>query len=232
MSKAKPVLPVVLGLALPGVVLAQAPAPEERVAALKQSLQQSQAQLRQYEWIETTVMSLKGEEKSRKQNRCYYGADGNLQKVPVAASAPQGRKPRGLRGKIVENKKEELSDYMERAVSLVKLYVPPDPGLIQKSKDAGKASIHMTQPGKRARLEFRDYLEAGDVVGVDVDLTSDRLLGIRISTQLGSPEDPVGLEVRFANLADGTGYPANIALDAKAKSVKVNVQNSGYRKLQ
>ncbi len=223
------------GFTLAGAAAAQAPsgqpAPDERVAALKQSLQQDQARLRQYEWIETTVVSLKGEEKSRKQNRCYHGADGSLQKVPVAEAAPQGRKPRGLRGKIVENKKEELSDYLERAVGMVKLYVPPDPGLIQRSKDAGKASLHMVEPGRRARLEFRDYVEPGDVLGVEVDLAANRVLGLSVATFLGSPADPVALDVRFGRLTDGTGYPAQVRLDANAKNVRVDVQNTGYRKL-
>lgn len=208
---------------------AQAPSLDERVAALKQSQQQDQARLRQYEWIETTVMSLRGEEKSRKQNRCYFGADGRVQKLPVSATA--AKKPRGLRGKIAENKKEELADYMERAAGTVKLYVPPDPGLLQRAKDAGKASIHVLEPGKRARLEFRDYLERGDLVGVEFALAANRVLGLSVSTFLGSPEDPVGLDVRFANLVDGTGYPARVTLDAKAKNVTVAVENTGYRKL-
>ena len=55
------------------------PAPKERVAAIKTSFAQSQAKLREYEWIETTVVSLKGEEKSRTQKRCYYGAEGQVQ---------------------------------------------------------------------------------------------------------------------------------------------------------
>jgi len=227
-----------LGVILAAVAVAAAaqpptgaqPAPQERIAALKQSLAEDQAHLRQYEWIETTAVSLKGEEKSRKQNRCYHGADGKVQKVLVAAPPPPEKK-RGLRGKIIENKKEELSDYMERAVNLVKLYVPPDPGLIQRAKDAGKASIHMLEPGRRARLEFRDYLEAGDVVGVEVDLTANRLLGLKVSTFLGSPQDPVGLDVRFATLNDGTGYPGVVLLDASAKQVHVAVQNTGYRKV-
>ena len=54
---------------------------------LKQWLQASQAQLRTYEWVETTVITKGGEEKSRKQNTVYYGADGKLQKVPVAGGA-------------------------------------------------------------------------------------------------------------------------------------------------
>ena len=70
-------------LVLPALLLAQQPAPPEKVAAGKQSFQESQAKLRQFEWIETTAVSYKGEVKSKKQNRCYYGADGVLQKVPV-----------------------------------------------------------------------------------------------------------------------------------------------------
>src|ERR1044071_7460717 len=68
------------------------PTPQERAAALKQSMQESQAKLRQYEWTETTVVSLKGEEKARTQKRCYYGADGKVQKVPMG-DAPAAKQP-------------------------------------------------------------------------------------------------------------------------------------------
>src|ERR1044071_1482852 len=79
---------------------AQVPAgPDQLVAALKQNLAESQKRLRQYEWIETTSISLKGEEKSRKQQRVYYGADGKLTKLPIeqppAQAAPSGRRGRG-----------------------------------------------------------------------------------------------------------------------------------------
>jgi hypothetical protein len=203
------------------------------VAALKQSLADSQASLRSYEWVETTVVSLKGEEKSRKQNRCYYGAEGQVQKLPVEEAAPQsrGRKRRGVRGRVAEKKKGELTDYMKRAVNLVHMYVPPDPSRIQRSKDAGKASIQMLDPGKRARLEFRDYLEDGDSLAIELDLVTNTLLGLAVSSYLGSPEDPVGLDVQMGSLQDGTGYPARITLDTQAQKLSVTIENSGYRKV-
>src|SRR5262249_49937201 len=85
--------------------------PEQRVAALKQSMQQSQTRLHQYEWIETTIIKLKGEEKSRKVMRCYYGADGKLTKVPMPDAAPKaeakpergGRGGGRLKAKVVES---------------------------------------------------------------------------------------------------------------------------------
>lgn len=202
---------------------------EERVAAIKASLAVSQAALKQYEWVETTVVSLKGEEKSRKLNRCYHGADGGVTKVPLTAPPPAEKK-RGLRGKIAENKKEELTDYMQQAVGLVKSYVPPNPGLIQAAKDAGKVSVDIVQPGKRVRLNFRDYLKPGDTLGVEIDMTSNRLLGLTVKSYLEEAKDAVSLTARMASLNDGTTYADAITLDATAKKVKVAVDNSGYRK--
>jgi hypothetical protein len=210
---------------------AQQPSVPERVAALKATLEAGQIILKQYEWIETTTVSLKGEEKSRKQERCYYGADGGVAKVPLTASPETARK-RGLRGRIAENKKEELTDYMKSAVSLVKTYVPPNPTKIQAAKDAGKVSIDLLEPGKRARLNFKDYEKAGDTLGIEVDLVNNRPLSLQVATYLDDPKDAVALDVRMGQLNDGTTYPSDITLDAKAKKLKVNVQNNGYRKNQ
>ena len=200
----------------------------ERVAAVKQSFAGSQAVLRGYEWVETTVIVLKGEEKSRKQNRCFYGADGKLAKVALAEPAPE-KPSHGLRGKIKEKKKEELADYMEEAASLVHKYLPPDHAKIQACADAGKASIQILEPGKRARLSFAGYLQPADVLSVDIDLTNNTILGTSVNSALGGG-DPVALDVRFGKFPDGTIYTAESNLDAKAKNVRVTVTNDGYRK--
>ena len=215
--------------ATPAAEPAPTPAPKERIAAVKKSFAESQARLRSYEWIETTVTSLKDEEKARTENRCYFGADGKVQKVPVIAP-PEEKPARGLRGKIKEKKKEELADYMESAAALVHKYLPPDQAKLQKCADAGNASINILEPGKRAKLEFRDYLQPGDKLSVEIDMTNNTILGVGVSSALGEDKDPVTLEVKFDKFDDGTIYTSETKLEAKAKHVKVNVQNSGYRK--
>ena len=212
------------------IVMAQAPSVPERVAALKATLEASQIILKQYEWIETTVVSLKGDEKSREQERCYYGADGGLQKITLTPPTPEKTVRGPLRRRIAEKKKEELTDYMKSAVALVKTYVPPNPAKIQAAKEAGKVTIELLEPGKRARLNFRDYEKPGDNLGVEVDLVNNRPLGVKVSTYLDDAKDAVTLDVRMGQLNDGTTYPSENTLDAKAKSLKVTVQNSGYRK--
>ena len=223
----------------PAPVQAQPPAPptpQERIAMLKQWLQASQAQLRSYEWVETTVISQGGAEKSRQEKQCYYGADGRVQKMPLSQSSsekggPPGVLPFGkLARKAAENKKEEVTAYMTRAAELVHAYVPPDPGRIQQSVDTGKASVNVVQPGRLVRLDFRDYLKPGDLLGVEVELPTNRLVRVSVSTYLDTPADAVGLTVGMGGLPDGTIYPLQTDLDAKAKGVRVTVQNSGYRR--
>lgn len=216
-------------LLMPAIVRSQSTAMEERVAALKQSVARDQQNIRQYEWIETTVITLKGEEKSRQQKQCYYGAEDSLQKVEVSATPPP-KKKRGLRGRIAANKKEELTDYMKQAVALVKTYVPPDPARIQAVKHAGKVSLDLPGGGKGARVNLRDYAKPGDVLSVEVDPASNRVMGLTVATYLDDAKDTVTLDVRFSALQDGTGYPATELLVASAKNLSVNVTNSGYRK--
>jgi hypothetical protein len=209
------------------LLLAQQPTPQERVLALKASLAASQAILKSYEWVETTVVSVKGDEKSRKQERCYYGADGGVQKVLLSqTSAPQ--KKRRLFGKVIAAKKqEEMTDYMKEAVALAKQYFPPEPVLIQRAKDAGNVSVS-PQPGQRVRLIFADYLKAGDSLALDVDLASNRPLAAKASSYLDSQKEPVTLDVQFSTVNNAT-YVARTVLDAKGKNLKVTVENSGYR---
>lgn len=211
------------------------PSSDQIVAGLKQNLADSQKRLRQYEWIETTAISLKGEEKSRKQQRVYYGADGTLTKLPIgpppaSPPAPSGRRGGRLKQRIVENKKDEMQEYMERAAALIHKYVPPNAALIQKAKDDGKVQVQPVQPGT-VRAEFYDFVQAKDSMAIDADVKALMLSGLTVKTYLDKAEDAVTLEVRFAALADGTSYAARTMLDAKAKNIRVVIENTGHRPL-
>jgi len=221
------------GILAAGHTAAQQPAnptPQQRAAMLQQWLKASQMQLRGYEWVETTVVAKDGQEKSRKQNRAYYGADGKVQKTPIddgSASQSGGREGR-LGKRVKEAAKEQMTDYMQSAVQLVHSYVPPDPARIQQVIGAGKFSA--SPSGQQVRLDFKDYLKAGDTLSMKLDMPTNRLLGINVSSYLDSPADPVLLDVGMGVLPDGTIYTAKTVLDAKAKGLTVTVENSGYRK--
>jgi hypothetical protein len=210
--------------------------PEQVLAAIKQSLGASQKQIRQYEWIETTIISLKGEEKARKVNRAYYGADGKLVKVPMGDAPKKDAEPdrdRGRRGggnvkeRIIENKVEDMQNYMEQASKLIHQYVPPDPALVQKARDAKKMTIKPSEG--RVLAEIADYLLAGDMLTIAVDPVAARLLGLNVATYLEKPEDKVTLDVGMGTLSDGTVFTSRTTLDATAKNIRVVIENSGHK---
>src|SRR5271169_4591927 len=99
---------------------------QEKVAALKQSVAKNQQALRGYSWTETQETIFKGETKSTKESQCQYGPDGKVQKTLLSGSQPPPQQ-RGLKGRIIEKKKDEMQDYMERVASLIQRYVPPEP---------------------------------------------------------------------------------------------------------
>jgi hypothetical protein len=210
-------LSVGLGFSIVSTTSAQDPAAvQERIAAVKQSLATSHQALRQLEWIETTTVTIKGEQKAQILKKCYYGMDGKLQKVPILP--PGGEK------------NEKLADFAESAVALLQRYVPPDPALIQRAVDHGKISIKVLDPGRSAALVFSDYILPGDSLSVALDLTKNSITSCSVATYLEEPKDSVTLNFGFGSLVDGTTYPANITLTAPSKHLQVAVENSGYRK--
>jgi len=112
----------------------------------------------------------------------------------------------------------------------VKSYIPPDPAKIQAAKDAGKVSMTVLEPGKRVKIDIKDYEKTGDDLGIEVDMATNQILGLSVASYLTDASDAVTLDVRMAALADGTGYPSTITLDGKSKQVQVAVTNSAYQK--
>lgn len=212
------------------------PTPQQRAQMLKQWMQLSAQQIRAYQWVESTVVSKDGEEKSREQDSCFYGPDGTLQKVTLSKSAGSekvmpGILPLGmLANKIAEKKAGEVTEYIGQAKELLKSYVPPVPSLIQRAMDSGNLSVQALDPGRRVRLTLANYLKAGDTLSVDVELPTNRLLAVTANTYMDTPQDVVTLNVTMGVLPDGTIYAAQSVLDAKSKGVVVTVQNEGYRK--
>jgi len=216
-------------------VLAQGATPPDRGAAIKELLTKNSASLRTYSWVETTTITLKGEVKKQEQKQCFYGADGKVQKTPIGAAPAAKQEPSGggrggrLKQNIIENKVEDMKEYMEKVAALVHDYVPPAPAKIQAAQAAGNVS---TQPaGTAVNLVIKNYLKPGDLLTIGADPTAKRLTSYKAQSFVEKPkEDDVTLNVTFGALQDGTFYPQQILLDVTAKKIQVKIANSGYKK--
>jgi hypothetical protein len=202
---------------------------QERVAALKNSMIASQQDLRTYQWVETTTVSVNGEQKSYKEESAYYGADGSIQKIPIASSAPP-KKKFGLRGAIQESKIEEMTDTMKQATALVKSYLPPNMALLDQAVKMGNVSLDVLQPGQVVRLNFKNYKMPGDVLSITVNVQTNRLLAVAVNTYMGDPSNPVTMASQMGTLMDGATYTARTELDLPSKKIEVDIVNTGYRK--
>lgn len=216
-------------LTIVGFAIAQSSELQEDVNLIKKNLSESKEKVKKYEWIETTTTFVNGEQKSVKQNQCYYSVDGQLTKVATGATTPAAKNPPGLRGKIAESKKEEMGNYIEAALNKIKTYIPPKAEIIQKIYADGKMGIKILEPGKKFKLEFPDYSQPADMVSITLDKENKLLLGYTVNTFVEGATDPVSLVINLKTLPDGTSYPADITFNSTSKKVKIVMTNSGYK---
>ncbi len=228
-----------LGVALHAQPPAQpAAGAADPVAAVKQSLQQGLAKARGYEWVETTVISLKGEEKARKQNRCYYGADGKVQKIaidqPAAQEKPQAggrtsrREAEGEGRREQEGRDAGVHEEGGRAHSLLRA--------ARRREDPGREGGGPREARAAGRREGahrdRGLPAARRPLTIDLDTAANRLTGLGVNSYLDKKDDTVTLAVQMNSLADGALYAAQTTLDVKAKNITVVIQNTGHRPVQ
>jgi len=208
--------------------LPQNPELQEKLAAVKQSVAENKQKLRQYQWTETTQLTLKGDAKPPTKNSCLYGPDGQVQKTLIG---PPPEQPSGgrMKRKIIEKKTGEMKDYMQDVKAVLSLYVPPDPQKMQAAYQAGKLSLNPV-PGA-VNLVFTDYAQPGDKMTLTFDTAAKKITTLNISTYMGQEKDAVKLQVQMGSLPDGTNYVQQTVLDATAKQLVVTTTNSNYQKL-
>lgn len=205
---------------------------QQKLAALKHSAAENKQRLHQYQWIESTQLTLKGKPKPPKQEMCSYGPDGQVQKIPMSdsqAQQPSGRQGR-LKEHVVEKKKEEMQDYMQQVKGVLGMYVPPDPQRLQQAYQSGNVSINKTAGSGIAQLVFKNYAQPGDQMTVSFDTASKKIANLNVNTYINDPKDAVKLAVQFASLPDGTNYAQQTVINAPTKELQVTTTNSNYQK--
>ena len=215
---------------------------QQRLVEVKQNLARNQEALKQYTWVETIEVSMKGEVKSRKQSNCRYGPDGKVQKEQVSGGGgeqPQGRKPRGIKGRRRQKKMQqkqqqkmaEMKEHMDRVMSLTSRYVPPNPPKMQAAFEAGNASISRSPQAGTVTLTVRNYIKEGDSLSLVFDTVAKGVRSINVGSYLEGPEDVVTLAVKYVSPPNGPSYIGETLLDAKAKKIGVRITNFGHQRM-
>ena len=201
---------------------------QQKLAAVKQAAAENKQQLHQYQWIETTQLTLKGDAKPSSQKLCQYGPDGQVQKTPIG---PPPQQPSGgrMKQRVIAKKKEEMQEYMGDVKDVLSMYVPPDPQKMQQAFQAGKVSLNPA--GGVVNLIFTDYAQPGDRMTLSFDTASKKIISLSVNTYMGQAKDAVTLQVQMASLPGGPNYAQQTILTASAKQLVVTTTNSNYQKL-
>lgn len=217
---------VAIGAATP--LIAQSDALQQKFATVKQAVAQNKQRLQQYQWIETSQLTLKGDEKPPTQNQCQYGDGGQVLKTPIGPPPPAPSGGR-LKQKVIAKKKTEMKDYMEDVKGLLTMYVPPDPQKMQQAFQAGKLSFNPA--GGIVNFIFKDYAQPGDQMTLTFDPAKLAVISLSVNTYMGDSKDAVILRVQMASLPDGTSHVQQTVLNATAKQLVVTTTSSNYQKL-
>ena len=201
---------------------------QQKLAAVKQSVAENQQKLHQYQWVETTQLTLKGDAKPPKQSMCQYSPYGTVEKTPMGppSEPPSGRR---VKQRIIEKKKEEMQEYMGQVKDLLGMYVPPDPQKMAQVFQAGKVSLNSAGGG--VNLVFRDYALPGDQMTLSFDLAARKITNLNVNSYMGESKDAVTLQVQMASLPGGINYAQQTVLNASAKQLVVTTTNSNYQKI-
>lgn len=201
---------------------------QDRLMAAKQSAAENKQKLLQYQWTETTQITLKGDPRPPTQSSCQYGPDGQVQKTPIG---PPPEQPSGgrLKERVIEKKKAEMQNYMQDVKSVLAMYVPPDPQRMQQAYKAGNVSLTPI-PGA-INLVFTNYAQPGDKMTLTFGTEAKKITTLSVDTYMGEAKDAVTLHVQMGSLPDGTNYPQQTVLTAPAKELTVTTTNSNYQKL-
>jgi 23S rRNA pseudoU1915 N3-methylase RlmH len=234
------VLAVVVGASLSGIrAPAQNPDVQQRLAEVKQASAQNKQELATYTWQEQDTISLKGEVKKQESFQVQMGADGKPQKTPLNAAPPaappsqaeSGRRGGRVKEHIVENKKEEYKEYAQKIAALAHSYTPPDPAKLQQAQQQGNIKVAPGSAENQVQLQITNYLKPNDSMTITFDKAAKAIQSVQIASYMDSPSDAVKIAVQFAKLPEGVNHIAAMTVEGVSKQLKVDVQNSGYKKM-
>jgi hypothetical protein len=224
---------LILALTLAGTVLlcAQNPQVKEQVAALKQSLAANKAALQQYSWTETTQIYYKDELKKTITKMCRYGPDGQVQKTDIGPqAAPQEPEGRRLKRHIVEKKTDEMKDFAQSEIALIKQYVPPTKEAIDAAMQAGNVAVTPGGAGV-VSVKFTNYVKQGDSMTLQFNMAAKSILSVNVNSYLDEPKKAVTLSVMFQNVPNGPNYAASKTLNAPSEKLKLVITEGTFQKL-
>jgi len=223
-------IPVFLSFA----ALAQSP---QQLGALQQKLQEIQQatamneqQLRGYQWIETTTLTIEGKPRPPQQSLCRYGPDGTVHKTPMQAQQAPQVSGGPLRKHIAEKKIEEFQEEVAQIHALTAMYLPLSHAKLGQALHVNRVDLERDGANGSAII-VNDYAKPGDQLRISLNVSTMHVQRIEVKSYFDQPSDALTADVQFSLLPDGTTYPSVSTINAPSKKISITTVSSDFSKL-
>jgi hypothetical protein len=209
------------------LAIAQNPQMEEKLMAIKQSMDTNKQKLAQYTWTETEAISIKGSVKDTKTFQVMM-VNGQQQKNLINdQKASSGGREGRVKEHVIEKKTEEYEQYGQQISALAKQYTTPDPDRLMQAKQQGNLSL---QPGAgTVSLVIKSFVKPNDQVTLTISEQTHAPVSVQVNSYLDDASDKVNISAQFAQLPDGTNHVATTTINGVSKELTVKEQNSNYQ---
>lgn len=212
-----------------GIQAQQQPTIQDKLQRMQQAAVQNTQQLHAYQWIESTSLTMNGKTGEPKEAICHYAPDGQLVKTPLGQQGPPHISGGPLKQHIVKKKIEEAEEEISEITNLVSSYLPLNPAQLGKAWHTKRIDFeHEGESGNTVIIN--DYTKPGDQFRLSMNMTTLQIQRIVIQTYFNTPQDPMTVDVRFSQLADGTVYPSISTISAPTKKVVITKSSTTFSK--
>jgi hypothetical protein len=178
--------------------------------------------LHQYTYKQRTEVLYKGEDKIVRLNAVRFGPDGQRQATLISQTG--GEEATGLGHRIVNKKRAEVKEYVDRLSALIENYLPPDPEKLRKAL----TTAEIVPAGSALTLTMKGYLKSGDSLALFVDTATRKVKRVDLKTALD--KDSISVTAEMASIPDGPDYPGLIKIKVPPKNLEINISASDFVK--
>ena len=204
---------------------------------MQEAMATNKQRLHNYQWIETTTLTVEGKPRPPRQSICRYTPDGTLQKTALGQQeAPAGTQGAALplRGGLIKKlmakkKKEEYQDNLKQIHALTELYMPFDRAKFKEALAADQVNLEHDGTNDDT-VVINNYAKKGDQLRLTLNQATMQVERILVKTYFDKPKQVLTAKVQYSTLGDGTRYTAVTTIDAPSKKLSVARVNSDFSK--
>ena len=208
------------------VAAAVAQVTQDNVPGIGQKMKQNAEALHQYSYKRRTEVRFKDQSRGARVELVRY-VDGKMETVPLetpARSPQQGRG--GLRGRMVQKKKEEMKEEVEALTGLLHRYLTPASAGMGSLLEKASVSRTGPQPDAAVQVVAKGIVEPKDSLALTWSVVNHRPEKIEVHTELNGK--PVSVTIEYASLPDGPFYPARTVVSSPKQDLAITIDSFEY----